>query len=110
MEQKHCVYVMTNLITKRRYVGRDCHHGLRFRQHRNALIGRYHTNELMQEDFEKYGFVFIVDFFDDLEYFEAKYTEAYLMKVLRTKDKRFGYNYKDSTGDGEGHIFNYQRE
>lgn len=97
------IYAITNLITRRTYVGRSAaappH---RVKQHFKDLRRKAHIVELMQEDFDKYGeesFAYhYLDAFDDAE---AKRMEVFMMKVLRSQDPRYGYNYKDRAGTSQ---------
>lgn len=90
------IYLLKNKVTGRGYVGRTCHLDLRPRQHMNNLKIGKHYNELMQEDFNRYG----ADSFEFSVLGEYKQTEmegverGWIIK-LETYKKCKGYNYKD---------------
>ena len=93
------VYLITNTITGKTYVGRSQCPPYRWRHHRTALKCGRHPVELMQEDSYTFGYdSFRVYVFGTFPEKEAKRIEVFLMKVLRTQDSRFGYNYKDKAG------------
>lgn len=87
------VYTITNKITGRTYVGKTSRRfpPARIAKHFEALRSNRHKVEMMQDDFNKYG----EDSFDELE---GDRMEVFMMKVLRSQDRRFGYNYKDRSG------------
>ena len=96
------VYLITNTITKRTYVGRSGNTRWRIKQHLDSLKGGYHPNELMQEDSYTFGYetfkAWVIGVYDE---YEASRMETFMMKMLRTQDKTFGYNYKDRSGNSK---------
>lgn len=61
-----------------------------------ALSGRYHKNELMQEDFDLYGKdSFQMEIVQQSSNFTRSGIEGKWIVELKSYDKRFGYNYKD---------------
>ena len=94
------VYAIGNKVTKRFYIGStNCTKQYRPKRHMMELKANRHQVEQMQEDYNQYGedsfFVcYLGEFFGD----ELKRMEIFMMQVMRTKDRRFGYNYKDKTG------------
>ena len=54
-EQPNCVYQIKNTINDRVYIGETTRGELRWKQHLKRLRGNYHTNKLLQEDFDKFG-------------------------------------------------------
>lgn len=91
------VYVIGNTKTKRFYVGKTDRPLIhRENEHFRALIHHRHKVEQMQIDYDKYG---IESFFarelGTFEGSELMRMESFMMSVLRTKDIRYGYNYKD---------------
>ncbi len=95
------IYTITNLVTGRTYVGKT-QRGLpsaRVVKHFEALRSNRHSVEQLQEDFNKYGEdSFVVKYLDSFDDMEGARMEVFMMKVLRSQDKRFGYNYKDPIG------------
>lgn len=90
------IYLLKNKETNRVYVGRSCNPQHRFKQHMYALNGRYHKNELMQEDFDLHGKdSFQMEIVQESFNFTRSGIEGEWIVKLRTYDKRFGYNYKD---------------
>ena len=93
------VYLIGNDVTKRVYVGRTECGRYRVKEHFSALRGNRHIVEDMQEDFNLYGEAsFFVRFLGEYTGEELKKMEVFMMMVLRSQDRRFGYNYKDKTG------------
>ena len=94
------VYLITNTITGRTYVGRSGHTVWRIKSHLDALRCGYHPCELMCEDSYTFGYESfeckVLGYYDDDE---AARMETFMMKLLRTQDKRYGYNYRDKSGN-----------
>lgn len=94
------VYLIHNNKTKRSYIGSTMNDPLyRVKKHFCSLKGERHRIELMQQDYDKYGkesfsYKFIGSFSDE----ETRRMEIFYMQLLRTKDPRYGYNYKDKSG------------
>lgn len=55
MNTRPTVYVMTNTITGRRYVGSALLYRGRISEHKWALKNNLHHSELMQEDYDEHG-------------------------------------------------------
>lgn len=99
------VYMITNTITKRTYVGRSCNVRWRLKQHLDSLKGGYHQKALMQEDSYTFGYEsFECKILGPYDKHEAGRMEVFMMKILRTQDKRFGYNYGDRSGNSPNAI------
>lgn len=93
------VYIICNRINGKKYVGRSATPKYRIKIHFNGLKSGYHKNEMMLEDSFTYGYEsFDFYIFGTYEKQEASRMEVFLMKILRTQDPRFGYNYKDRSG------------
>ena len=95
------VYTITNKITGRTYVGKTSRRfpPARIAKHFEALRSNRHKVEMMQDDFNKYGEdSFVVHYLDSFDELEGDRMEVFMMKVLRSQDRRFGYNYKDRSG------------
>lgn len=93
------VYIIANTESGRKYIGRSYIPLWRFEQHKSLLRNGKHSSRLMQDDYFAFGY----ESFKFIEYGsydedEAARMEIFLMKMLRTQDKRFGYNYKDRAG------------
>lgn len=93
------VYIIKNLITGRIYVGSSSNPSWRYKVHMKTLKGNRHKVEDMQADYDKFG----ADSFHMMIYGEfsdtrAQQQEIFISQVMRSKDRRFGYNYKDKTG------------
>ena len=96
------IYLITNTITNRTYVGKSGLASWRIREHLMALKNGYHPVELMQEDSFTFGYEsFTTKIFGSYEELEASRMEIFMMKMLRTQDTRFGYNYKDTSGNSK---------
>lgn len=100
------IYTITNTVTHRTYVGKTsvlpAH---RVQKHFEALRSRRHKVEQFQDDFNQYGEnSFVVNFLDGYDDHEGARMEAFTMKILRSQDRRYGYNYKDKLGTGKNAI------
>lgn len=93
------VYMITNTITGRTYVGRSSTPMYRIKQHLGGLRCGYHKNALMLEDSYTFGYEsFECRILGSFDEFEAARMEVFMMKILRTQDERFGYNCCDKSG------------
>ena len=94
------VYAIGNTKTKRIYIGRSgTVKGSRPESHFKALRGGRHTIEDLQKDYDRYGEEsFFVKYLGDYDGGELCRMEIFMMKILRTQDRRYGYNYKDRSG------------
>lgn len=57
------IYIITNTLTGKSYIGSSIRVSVRMAQHKRALRGRYHDNKKLQRSWDKYGkcnFVFAV--------------------------------------------------
>ena len=95
------VYMIQNNITGKKYIGSSFNVSSRMHDHLLELKRNRHTNKEMQEDFNKYG----ENSFSFVPLFETKDNEKtnaeyFLMAVLRTHNREYGYNYKDKGGTG----------
>lgn len=97
----HYVYVLKNTVTGKCYVGCTKNIRKRILAHRWQMRNEKHGVEEINEDCKKYGedsFTFeIIGKFDKTK---ALQMEAFYTAILRTKDARYGYNYKDKKGTG----------
>lgn len=89
------VYALQHKVTKRIYVGKSVNVQSRIHNHISLLKNRRHTNELMQEDVDKYGCEFDYYILDTIHEISEACKEHEWMDKLNTGDKRCGYNYKD---------------
>ncbi len=93
------VYVIGNKVTGRKYVGSSQNPKYRMGQHFEWLKIGKHSVELFQEDYNTYG----VDSFEtrvvgEYSFDEARRMESFLMKILKSQNSAYGYNYKDKSG------------
>ena len=88
------IYCIRNNVTGRVYIGMTQNPQRRFEQHLSALRGRKHKNELMQEDFDRYGSVFSIEILDTDARCQEHAEQKWILK-FKSYDKRYGYNYKD---------------
>lgn len=98
------VYVIHNITTRRNYVGITTTGEVDYRveKHMYLLRTHRHTEDDLQRDYDKYGEEsFIWRAIGRFNYEEAKRLEIFFMQVLRTQDRRYGYNCKDKSGTGK---------
>lgn len=95
----HHIYVMTNNITNRKYVGQTFDRRVQWRFKDHMKMCRIHksNNSMMQADYDRYG----EDSFTIKEVIVcteelAHPLEYALMEAIGTKDATFGYNYLDT--------------
>ena len=95
------IYVITNAVTQKHYVGCTADIESRITIHKWALKKHKHPMELMQADYDKYGAEsFRVRIFSERIGLEsASQLEAFMMKVLKSQNPKHGYNYKDRKGN-----------
>ena len=95
------IYAITNRITGRTYIGRTSQKlpSARVAKHFEALRSNRHKVEQFQDDFNRFGEEsFEVKYLDSFGDMEGARMEVFMMKVLRSQDRQFGYNYKDPIG------------
>ena len=95
------IYIITNKVTHKSYVGVSSNIKKRFENHRRALKRHDHPMEMMQDDYNKYGadsFVYKV-FTKCSRKWESRRIETIVMKILKTQNPKYGYNYKDRKGN-----------
>ena len=64
-----------------------------------------HTIDDFQADYDRYGEgSFVIKYLGDFDGGELCRMEIFMMKVLRTQDRRYGYNYKDRSGTSPNSI------
>ena len=97
----HYVYVLKNIITGKCYVGCTRNPKHRIKNHMYAMKSGKHNVEQINIDCAKYGvnsFTYMV--LEEHDKLKALQLEAFYSAVLRSKDTRYGYNYKDKKGTG----------
>lgn len=104
------IYKLECLENGRVYVGKTLNPERREKDHFYALKNGYHTNELMQADFDLYGvkaFRFTVvgtttrthngrNFQNNKLHFADSMMEKAFMEFYHSDSKEYGYNYKDN--------------
>lgn len=93
-EMQKTIYCIRNRATGRVYVGMTKNPTRRFEQHLSALRGGRHKNELMQEDFCKYGNVFSLEILSTDAHCQEHAEQKWILK-FKSYDRKYGYNYKD---------------
>lgn len=87
------IYIITNKINNKSYVGQTNRLHRRLEEHRKALLGNRHHNRHLQSSWNKYGedaFSFEVLF--RCEEDKLNEMEQYAIFSLMTYDENFGYN------------------
>ena len=89
--RRYKVYVYTNKINGKRYVGQT-NRTLTRRANKNG--SGYYTCPIFSKAIQKYGWENFKSCiaFDNLTHEEANRIEKYLIKILRTQDRNYGYN------------------
>lgn len=100
-DDTYCIYVITNTVTRKHYVGCTSDIKNRIAAHKKALKMHKHPIELMQVDYDEYGEdSFQVRIFSERKKMEsASQLETFAMKVLKSQNPKYGYNYKDRKGN-----------
>ncbi len=96
------VYVYTNKINGKRYV-RQTSKTLIQRAHKNG--SGYYSCPIFSKAIKKYGWDNFEPHiaFDNLTHEEANRIEKYLIKILRTQDRNYGYNMGDGGTGGNNY-------
>lgn len=99
------IYVITNKVNNKVYIGQSENIELRFNQHLTMLKGNRHTNKHMQNAYNKYGeenfgfdTLYIAKDNEDLNHLESLFISLY-----KTNNQEIGYN---KTSGGEGYLLN----
>lgn len=97
----HYVYVLKNTATGRCYVGCTQDPKQRIKNHMYGMKTGRHTVEQMSADYAKYGEdSFRYALLGKYDKLKALQMEAFYSVILKSKDTRYGYNYKDKKGTG----------
>lgn len=104
------VYLITNIVNGKMYVGSSNNPNRRYRYHISLLKSGKHPVEDMQNDFLKYGNCFNLSIIDSINSYEERNKEYEWMQKLKTVDRKSGYNYKDGHWRTIKHLFIYQGE
>lgn len=89
------IYAIQHNKTKRIYVGNTGRPG-RIEKHFSLLRNGKHDNELMQEDYEKYGNDYTTYILEVVLDGTETRRERHWMQYFNTHNPEYGYNYKDS--------------
>ena len=101
MTDSHCVYVLKNTVTGKCYVGCTKTLKARIQGHKQQMRSGKHSVEQIIEDYKKYGEEsFTCTVVGKYDKPKALQMEAFYSAVLRSKDRQYGYNYKDKKGTG----------
>lgn len=95
MEAPKFIYRIFNFANCKSYIGSSKFPVLRFRQHMNLLKRGKHPNNELQNDFDKYGDVFVLSVMCKRTKFRSESEEYAWMKKLMTYDNHYGYNTHD---------------
>ena len=93
--KKPGVYVITNVINKKIYVGETTNLESRLIEHLRRLLSKRHVNEYLQNAVNLYGIdSFEFDVLEFCDYSDRKKREHYWVTHLHALDKTKGYNIK----------------
>lgn len=95
------VYAITHNATGKVYVGITGNLKTRYQKHINDLRRGAHSVRDLQQDFDRYGEDFTLTVLEELDTWYASDLEHEWMEKLRSRDRRYGYNYRDPTA-GKG--------
>lgn len=95
--QQTIVYALQHNVTKRIYIGSTQRGQWRIHDHIRYLRQGKHKNELMQEDYNKYGEDYSFYQLDVIPTTYERYREYFWMNYFNTYDPEFGYNNKDQS-------------
>lgn len=95
------MYAIQHNVTKRVYVGSSSNLKERLKAHMRMLRGGRHIQNLMQEEYDRYGedYTFYLLHEGDMNKREMLEIEYLYMTVFKSRDPRFGYNLKEETKD-----------
>ena len=97
------VYIITNTINNKYYIGSSKDLRKRLRDHKNSLIKNKHENERLQHSVDKYGIESFT--FEVLELHDTQFMvsfEQYWMNLLKSADRKFGFNIRPVAQGGKG--------
>jgi group I intron endonuclease len=98
---KSGVYIITNLINKKVYIGKSINVYARLNDHKRSLLSGKHNNHHLQRSVDSYG---IDNFtFELLEEYPIEYIcsfENFWCLLLNTHNKDFGFNIKPTSPTG----------
>lgn len=99
---KSGVYIITNLINNKHYVGKATRLKARLLSHKNDLINNRHTNSHLQNSFNEYG---LDNFsFEPLDFYDVRFIssmENWWCNMLNTHDRNYGFNILPTNPDDE---------
>ena len=91
------IYIITNSVSKRKYVGRSVNPDNRMKQHISKLSNHNHSSVTMQNDFDRYGKdSFSMSVVQSGESLSEMMFEYVWMIALKTYDDAYGYNSQDA--------------
>lgn len=96
------IYQIVNNISQKRYIGYATNLRTRWNGHLYDLIHNEHANDYLQNAWTKYGKEnFIFSILQECKKEDLCLYEDYWVKVLKTTDREFGYNLKDTDPNGK---------
>lgn len=100
-QSTYYIYTLQNTVTKRIYVGCTRSVKDRIHQHLKLLQVHRHSMGLMQKDYDLHGEASFKSSicFQCSNKEEASRIETFVMKILKSQDPVYGYNYKDRKGN-----------
>jgi group I intron endonuclease len=101
------IYTITNSVNGKIYIGCTKDFEIRCYTHFNNLKNNKHSNEHLQNSFNKYGKNnFNFEILEECDELLLTSQENYWCNMLNTHDKKYGYNIKPTSPDYNGKISN----
>ncbi len=97
LPERSGIYQIVNNITQKRYIGYASSVRQRLKGHLHDLNNNKHPNDYLQKSWNKYGYNnFSLLIIQECSKEDLCLMEDYWVKILKTTDREFGYNLKET--------------